>query len=563
MDTKLFFENFDALAEAPGGVPKLRELILQLAVRGKLVEQDEEDEDALNILEDIVSKKKKLIQAGNLKEKRPANIGSNAEIDFVIPKNWHACKLGELGLVGSSSRVLKKDWQTRGIPFLRAREVVVLSKVGVVNNDLFITQDLYDSLSRKGQVPQENDIMITGVGTIGVPYVVKKDDHFYFKDASVLIFKNIFNIYTDYLLMFMRTPYWIETIHQGSMGTTVHTFTISRANEIPIPLPPLNEQKRIVAKVDELMARCDELEEKQNKARECRVALNKSALHSLTSASNANDFSKSWRRVRDAFDFLYDTPETINDLRQAILQLAVMGKLVENGTGEVTRQIEKAHEERLAIGKKPKASYEADPFFEIPDNWCWEKMDWLCKLITDGEHSTPPRTEKGIPMGTAKNVRDGYIDLTNTDYVSKETAQKCWKRCKPKIDDILMVCVGATTGRMSIVTEKEDYVLVRSVALIRPNTIVMKSTYAKICIQSPLGQQQVWANVKQSAQPCLYLGKIKEIIFPIPSLDEQEKIVDKVNELMSICDTLEEQNTLVQSHSTHLLNSIVDKILTV
>ena len=164
----------------------------------------------------------------------------------------------------TSSRVHQRDWQTGGIPFYRAREIVNLAKYGSVDNELFISEELYQSFTSKGLSPATGDIMITGVGTIGVPYVVTAEDRFYFKDASVLIFKNCYGLFSDFLRCFFQSKQWIDDIHRKSMGTTVHTLTIARANEVIIPLPPLAEQKRIVAKVDELMKRCDELEARQN-----------------------------------------------------------------------------------------------------------------------------------------------------------------------------------------------------------------------------------------------------------------------------------------------------------
>lgn len=106
------------------------------------------------------------------------------------------------------------------------------------------------------------------MGTIGIPYIVKEGDRFYFKDASVLIFKNLHKFNAEYLRLIMESPYWVEMIHKESMGTTVHTFTIVRANEIPIPIPPASEQSSIVEKVGKLMTGCDKLEMMAKKSEE-------------------------------------------------------------------------------------------------------------------------------------------------------------------------------------------------------------------------------------------------------------------------------------------------------
>lgn len=122
-----------------------------------------------------------------------------------LPESWSVVNLSEIGTVGSSKRVRQEDWQTAGVPFYRAREIAVLSRVGVVKNELFISRELFRRLSAEGLSPEAGDLMITGVGTIGVPYVVKETDEFYFKDASVLIFKNRRCIIAEYLYYFFTS----------------------------------------------------------------------------------------------------------------------------------------------------------------------------------------------------------------------------------------------------------------------------------------------------------------------------------------------------------------------
>ncbi|QSA97492.1 restriction endonuclease subunit S [Methylococcus sp. EFPC2] len=211
----------------------------------------------------------------------------------------------------------------------------------------------------------------------------------------------------------------------------------------------------------------------------------------------------------EKFELFADAPSAVAKIRELVLSMAIEGKLTQCPTA-------------------------------IKD-WVWVKMRDVCAQITDGEHATPHRTEEGVPLATAKNVRDGFLDLTYTDFVAPATAEKCWKRCKPCHEDILMVCVGATTGRVCLVKNPPDIVLVRSVALIRPNTEKIAPQYLSLFLRSPMGQSQIWRNVKQSAQPCLYLGRMSEFTLLLPSLAEQKRIVAKVDELMALCDRLEAQ----------------------
>lgn len=251
---------FETLAEAPDGIARLRELVLQLAVRGKLVPQDPGDEPASVLLERIRAEQERLFVEMASKELKPSLPIHDNEIPFDVPSSWTFKRLGALGFIGSSRRVHQRDWQRTGIPFYRAREIVQLSRSGSVAAELHISEDLHKRLSASGPTPEPGDVMITGVGTIGVTYVVREGDCFYFKDASVLIFKNLFRLDPRFLGVVFRSPYWNTSVHQGSMGTTVYTLTIKRASEIIFPLPPLAEQRRIVERVDELMGLLDRLE---------------------------------------------------------------------------------------------------------------------------------------------------------------------------------------------------------------------------------------------------------------------------------------------------------------
>ena len=267
-------QHFDLLLDRPQAIDALEQTLLQLAVRGLLVPQDPDDEPASVLLQKIRAEKDRLIAAGQIKKDKPLAAIAEEEKPFELPQGWEWVTLGEVGLVGSSSRVHQSDWKSSGVPFYRAREIVKLSKDGHVQNDLFISEELFVNLARGGSVPEVDDIMITGVGTIGVPYVVRSGDRFYFKDASVLIFKNFGHLDSSYLSLFMQSPLWIDSIHQHSMGTTVDTLTISRANITSLPLPPLAEQSRIVTRVTALRQLCAELRQRlaEREAVQARLA---------------------------------------------------------------------------------------------------------------------------------------------------------------------------------------------------------------------------------------------------------------------------------------------------
>jgi len=334
-------------------------------------------------------------------------------------------------------------------------------------------------------------------------------------------------------------------------GNTLNSESIAA---LLLPLPPLAEQHRIVTKVDELMALCDQLEQQHSNAQEAHETLVSQLLATLTQSQNAAEFNANWQRIYAHFDLLFTTEASIDVLKQTLLQLAVMGKLVpqdpnDEPASELLKRIQAEKAKLIAEGKlkkeKPLAPISDDEKpFELPQGWEWSKVLDCSVFVTDGEHATPQRTSDGkIPLVTAKNVRDGYMDYEDTDFVDISVAEKCWKRCKPEQSDLLMVSVGATLGRLTTLEEARDMVIVRSVTLIRP--CLLSPLYLSLSIKSPLVQEAIWGSVRQMAQPGLYLAQSSNLVIPIAPLAEQHRIVAKVDALMSLCDQL--KNRLQQA----------------
>jgi type I restriction enzyme, S subunit len=167
-----------------------------------------------------------------------------------VKDGWQTKTLGDLFDITSSKRVFEADWKTEGVPFYRAREIVKLAKHGFVENELFISEEMFDRYSTKYGIPAEGDIMVTGVGTLGICYVVNKDDKFYFKDGNIIWLKKKTEADSRFVEYAFQSDYLRSQI-DDSVGTTVGTYTIIKAKSTRIPVPPLLEQKRIIAILDE------------------------------------------------------------------------------------------------------------------------------------------------------------------------------------------------------------------------------------------------------------------------------------------------------------------------
>ena len=242
----------------------LKKSILQEAIQGKLVPQLAEEGRAQEQLEQIKAEKRKLVKEGKLKkstlsdsvifrgddnkywEKKGTTFECiDEDIPFDIPKSWAWARLETILNTGSARRVHAKDWRQAGIPFYRAREIGKLADEGFVDNELYIDLSLYEDFSSSG-VPLPNDLMITAVGTLGKVYIVKESDKFYYKDGSVLCLANKYGLCAEYLKMVIESPFFKGQYRQESQGTTVATLTMVRLQKYFIPIPPLQEQYRIV-----------------------------------------------------------------------------------------------------------------------------------------------------------------------------------------------------------------------------------------------------------------------------------------------------------------------------
>ena len=197
-------------------IKQAKSKILNLAIHGKLVPQDPNDEPAIELLKRINP------------DFTPCD---NGHYTFDVPSGWITTNLGSIFNVVSAKRILKSDWKHSGVPFYRAREIAKLSIYGLVDNELYISEEHYNSLKEKFPVPKASDIMISAVGTIGKCYIVKESDKFYYKDASVLCLCNDYQINTKYIYHIMRSEYMLKQMYDNSKGTTVDTITIEKAKQ--------------------------------------------------------------------------------------------------------------------------------------------------------------------------------------------------------------------------------------------------------------------------------------------------------------------------------------------
>ena len=564
---KFILENFDTIFKNENSLETLNKIILDLAIKGKLVPQNENDEPAEELLKRIQAEKERLIKEKVIKKEKPLPEITEEEIPFDIPKNWEWTRLGNIFNIVSSKRVLQSDWKKSGIPFYRAREIAELSKNNnKINNELFISEELYENL-RKFGIPKANDLMVTAVGTLGKTYIVKSNDKFYYKDASVICLENFSQINSKYFKIFMNSETMKTQIDSNSMGTTVGTLTISRMNNYICSLPPLEEQKRIVKKVEKLQEFIKNLKEIYSSDEKTRNSFKKSLLSEIEKSSDDMKLLNNLELVFNDFDKIVKTKEDIKDIRNLILSLATKGKLVpQNENDEPARELlkriqaekDKLIKEKVIKKEKPLPEITEDEIpFSIPKNWEWVRLGNILNTLTDGTHSTPKYTESGIPFLSVKNMSSGILDFKNTKFISKEEHEELSKRCKVEYGDLLLTKVETTGIPVIVDTEKEFSIFV-SVALLKFNKDCLDIHYLKLLLNSPLVYEQSQENTKGVGNKNWVLKDIANTLIVIPPIEEQKRIVEKVKNLMEICNLLEEKINISKNISENLLKSFMN-----
>ena len=551
----LLEQHFDTAFSAPNGIKKLRELILTLAMQGKLVPQDPNDPPASELLKEIEAEKKRLVKEGTIKAPKLLPV-TGKEMPYALPQNWQWVRLGQVCYYNGRENVS---------PESIAPETWLLDLEDIEKNT---SQLLYRAKYAERQSKSAKSTFQKGDVLYGKlrPYL----DKVLVADTDGVCTTEIVPIVplmvmdSRFLRWLLKRHAFLAHVNSLMYGVKMPRLGTQDAVESIHPLPPLPEQHRIVAKIDQLMARCDALENFQKARDKKRLATHAAALAQLLETTD-NGSADAWAFISEHFCDLYAVKENVVQLRKAVLQLAVMGRLVlqdptDPPASALLKEIEAEKKRLVKDGKikAPKALPEIKPAevpYALPQGWEWVRLGDIASKITDGDHKTPPRISAGSRLFSAKNVRDGYLDFDNCDFISQQHYLKSRERCCPDTGDLLIVSVGGTIGRTSLVPDDSDFALVRSVALIKP--LLFSSAYLKHAMNSNLLQDSIHARKRGGAQPCLYLSEIEKFIFSLPPLREQHRIVAKIDQLMALCDTLDECIANATGKKTELLNAVM------
>lgn len=432
------------------GIKKLRELILELAVRGKLVPQDPNDEPASVLLERIAAEKAELVKQGKIKKQKPLPEISEEEKPFELPAGWEWVRLGTLfnsiQSGGTPSKINPAFWGG-DIPWASVKDLGSSQYISKTQD--YITEA---GLLSGSKLADSGDVLICtrmGLGKIAIAScpIAFNQDLKAVKLTSHIIPNFFFNTYS--------------TVKIKGTGTTVEGIKQEQLVNYITGFPPFNEQNKIVVKVKELMSLCDQLEQHTLTSLDAHQQLVETLLTTLTDSQNADELAENWARISKHFDTLFTTEASIDALKQTILQLAVMGKLVpqdpnDEPASELLKRIAQEKAQLVKDGKIKKQKplppvNDEDKLFEIPFNWEHVYLNDICEVITDGTHQTPKYTDRGRPFISAQCVKPFKFMPENCRYVSEEDYQQYIKNRTPEINDILLARVGAGIGECAVI----------------------------------------------------------------------------------------------------------------
>jgi len=524
------------------GIKKLRDLILELAVRGKLVPQDPNDEPASELLKRIGAEQTKLIIEGKVKKTKPLSEIVPDELPFSLPENWGWSRLGTIGYTQTGGTPSKSvpDFFGEDYPFIKPGDIYA-NYVDYGNEGLSAL-----GAEKLGRIAPANSLLMVCIGTIGKCNVIEQDCVFNQQINSITPY--LFN--SRFLLTVCRSQYFNNEAWARSSSTTIAILNKGNWEEIYVPIPPLEEQHRIVAKVDELMALCDQLEAQHNNAANAHEQLVSHLLSTLTQSQDAEDFNANWQRIATHFDTLFTTESSIDALKQTLLQLAVMGKLVKQDpndepASELLKRIQAEKARLVAEGKikkeKPLAAIrENEKPDTLPTGWLWVRLNELLKKI--GAGSTPlggkqVYVNEGIPFLRSQNVWDDGLRLNDVAFIEPSTHLKMYGT-HVFAGDLLFNITGASIGRCAIVHDNfKTGNVSQHVTILRPISKNILRFLHLVLISKHVQKTVMDVQVGVSREG-LSIGKLGQFVIPFPPIDEQHRIVSKVDELMKICDQL-------------------------
>lgn len=538
--------QFESLASAPGGVSRLRELILMLAVQGKLVPQDPTDQTSKEALKQTQGERDRLIETGKVKTSKPTKKVDIDELPFEVPPNWEWALLSDIVRVLNGRAYSKHE-------LLDAGPTPVLRVGNLFTSDHWYYSNLSldpDKLCNPG------DLLFAWSASLG-PFIWDGPKAIYHYHIWKLdpIAPRLFN--ARYFHLFLREK--TAELKAAGHGVAMVHLTKEKMEKISVPWPPLAEQARIVARVDELMRLCDALEEKGRLEAEQHARLLSVLLGTLTDSATPEELASNWQRVAEHFDLLLDRPEAVDTLEELVLRLSVRGLLVEQNPNEEPAQVllkqlaAKGPEPRAARrpARRPNEALASEPPLELPETWTWARFadvaDVKPDLVSPHAHQeawqvAPDCIEKRTGrLLFRRTVREAGVSSSNHRF---EPGQILYSKIRPSLSKAVRIDFGGLCS-----------------ADMYPVSARIDADYLLIFVLSDLFLEQVAVAENRVKMPKLNQESLNGFLVAVPPLLEQRRIVARVTELRLLCTTLRQRLQAQQATQSRLAEALVEQAL--
>lgn len=521
MDAQQFLAEFGHIANAPGGIGKLRELILQLAVQGKLIVYTASDVSSRVLLDEVRALKAELVSCKKLPRQKPYPEVLRREIAVDAPSHWEWAHFGELWqlLSGRDLEPSKYNDSKNGIPYITGASNIVN---GIIVVNRWTPDPVVISIS--------GDLLITCKGTIGkTVFNTLGEVHIARQIMAIRDFSK--KLDTGFLKIWLDG--FVSQLVEKSKSM-IPGFSRDDLELAAYPVLPIEEQSRIVAKVEELMALCDKLEAQQQARRKLQNALRQSILQSVASASSPHELQTTWTLLADNFGWLFHTPEDVKDLRNLIFQLGIQGLIVEQCETDSEKAIEfirsvQTKKDRLVNSgvirrttSFPTVEEKEEPF-TLPRGWVFCRLGEV-SICRDGQRIPLSKSEREPRRGKFPYYgASGIIDHID-DFIFEEDLLLVGEDGANLVNRSTPIAFIAT-GRYWVNNHAHVLDTVNGVAL----------RYLELYINAI----DLKPYVTGTAQPKMNQEKMNLIVVAVPPPEEQARIVERIDKLMRFCDTLE------------------------
>ncbi|WP_434660298.1 restriction endonuclease subunit S [Klebsiella sp. MISC125] len=548
------------------GIKKLRELILELAVRGKLVPQDSNDEPASVLLERIAEEKSELVKQGKIKKQKPLPEISEEEKPFELPEGWDWARINDIALFTNGYAFKSSEFQDSGVGIVKIGDIDISGFISTGGMS-YVSEKNINVLPEEMRVNPGDMVIAMSGATTGKLGFNKTKNTFLLNQRVGKIAP--YSVDKEFIYHYLSTR--IEANLSISLGSAIPNISTAQINSIIIPIPPSNEQIKITARVKSLISLCNQLEQSSLASLDAHQQLVETLLTTLTDSQNADELAESWARISEHFDTLFTTEASIDALKQTILQLAVMGKLVpqdpnDEPVSELLKRIAQEKAQLVKDGKikkqkpLPPISDEEKPF-ELPDGWGWCLFEDVVDIqsgITKGRNLAN-RKLISIPYLRVANVQRGYLDLSEVKEIDIPEEEKDKYHV---IKGDLLITEGGdwdTVGRTTVWCH--DWYIANQNHVFKGRIIGqdIDPYWLETYMNSPYSRDYFASASKQTTNlASINKTQLRGCPVAIPPSSEADKIMLKLNDFNELCEKLKLKIQSAQQTQLHLADALTD-----